>query len=365
MRLAPISFVLLWAVLLPLAWAHDPGLSSARLVLAADGIQLCTTFSSADAHWLIPGREGEDPRSFDEERVRSELKNPATPFWRLFVGREEVALSLTTVELAAGNNVIVTQHYSGPTAGTIRFHSDVFDLLPPGHRQHATVIESQDHVVLAKLLSQADPGFDLSLLPKAADAEAKIGSSSPAPSFVAFLRLGIDHIITGYDHLLFLFALLITAQGIRPVLKIITSFTLAHSITLGVSAFGVVSFPSRWIEPLIAATIVFVALQNVTRRNYSGERIGLTFAFGLVHGFGFAAVLQEMGISSLGTSAWRALAGFNLGVELGQVAIAAAVIPVIWYLRSRLRYDRAWAPAVSGLIALAGIYWFIERTGWL
>lgn len=365
MRFARALFLLVGLSLTASGWAHDPGLSSARLVILRESIELRTTFSATDARWLVPKQEGEEFPPADGERLRAELKSSSAFWWRLFTERAELSPSVTSVEFAPDNNVVFTQYYSRPTIGTIHFHSGIFELLPPGHRQHATVIDDQNHVVLAKLLSQAASGLDVPLPPLQATAETKGSEAGVAANFGEFFRLGVEHIVTGYDHLLFLFALLITAKGVRPVLKIITSFTLAHSITLAFSAFGFVSVPSRWIEPLIAGTIVFVAFQNLARRDRPGERVGLTFVFGLIHGFGFASVLQEMGISSLGPLAWRALAGFNLGVELGQIAIASVVLPLVWSLRSRTDYERAWTPTVSSLIALAGAYWFFERTGWL
>src|SRR5437588_1439210 len=137
-----------------------------------------------------------------------------------------------------------------------------------------------------------------------------------ATGWFDFVRLGVEHILSGYDHLLFLVALLATARGLWSVVRIVTAFTLAHSVTLTLGALGIVSIPDRIIEPLIAATIVWVALENLLVAEPDRKRWIWSFGFGLVHGLGFASALTELGLN--GTELVRALVGFNLGVEIGQ-----------------------------------------------
>jgi hydrogenase/urease accessory protein HupE len=344
----------------PFAWAHDPGLSSANITVFADHIGITTTFASNDARWLIADETTKDTMDPASEAFHTKLAKAAPLLWSLRAGGRELFPSATAVSSAAGNNVVVVQDFPIASPASLEFATSVFGLLPSGHREHATITIGTDHLLVAKLLSSANTRIDAALPAKILAAASPIPSADTV-SFTEFLRLGIEHILTGYDHLLFLFAFLITARGFRPILKIITSFTIAHSITLGLSALNIVYVSSRWVEPLIAATIVFVALQNLFKRDRLAERAGLTFAFGLIHGFGFASVLRDMGIASLGTSAWRALAGFNAGVEIGQLAVASVVLPILWYFRSRPSYERSWIPIASALIALAGSYWFIQR----
>lgn len=351
--------------------AHDPGLSSARLVLFADHIELVTTFSTLDAQWFLPHpnleKSAQTPVAFEP----SALRDLSATLWTLQQGEQVLLADFTSVVPAAGDNIICTQIFPlPPPGGVLRFNSQVFMFLPPGHRQDLTVLSPTGAVVLNKLLSQPDARLELTLPSPSSSALAAAptipaGSVGPSVRFLEFFHLGIEHILTGYDHLLFLFAFLLTARGARSVLKTVTSFTIAHSLTLALSAFHVISLPSQWVEATIAATILFVALQNVLRRERSGDRVGLTFAFGLIHGFGFASVLHHLGISSLGTSAWRALAGFNLGVEVGQIALAALIFPILCGMRSRTRLDRALTPTASALIALAGAYWLVQRVGWI
>src|SRR5208283_4694524 len=147
-----------------------------------------------------------------------------------------------------------------------------------------------------------------------------------------FLRLGIEHIFTGYDHIAFLLALLLLGGRFVDLVKIVTSFTIAHSVTLALAALGLLNPPSRWVEALIAVSIIAVAAENLwVLRGAPGasarvavalrHRWRITFAFGLVHGFGFASALQELRLPRSALVA--GLVSFNLGVEVGQVTIVA------------------------------------------
>jgi hypothetical protein len=147
-----------------------------------------------------------------------------------------------------------------------------------------------------------------------------------------YLVLGVEHIFTGYDHIAFLFGLLVIAgagglaRGAREVLKVVTAFTVAHSLTLISSALGWVAIGSRLVEPAIAVSIAYVGVENLVQP-HPRRRWLLTFGFGLVHGFGFASVLREIGLPSKGLL--LSLLSFNLGVELGQLAVVAAVLPAL------------------------------------
>jgi len=198
---------------------------------------------------------------------------------------------------------------------------------------------------------------------------------SDAQPPAAFLREGIHHIVTGYDHVLFLLCLMLPAvmrrtprgwqpverlgQALMPVLGIVTAFTLAHSITLGLAAMKWVSLSPRFIEPAIAVTIVLAAIDNI-RPIFRGRRALVTFLFGLIHGFGFAGVLSELNLPA-SDFAW-ALLQFNVGIELGQLAIVAVAVALLFGLRSRPRYP-AWVIGGGSFAAITvGVLWFIERT---
>ncbi|MFT3954493.1 MAG: HupE/UreJ family protein [Piscinibacter sp.] len=192
--------------------------------------------------------------------------------------------------------------------------------------------------------------------------------------FVDYLREGVWHIWIGFDHILFLLSLLLPAvlvwQAARwqpaarfrdaavEVFKIVTSFTVAHSITLTLATLGYVSLPSRWVEATIAASVVLAALNNV-RPVFHGRRWLMAFGFGLVHGFGFASVLADLGLPRDALA--LALFGFNVGVELGQLAIVLAFLPLAFALRDTRFYQRAVFIGGSLVIALLAALWFVER----
>ena len=176
-----------------------------------------------------------------------------------------------------------------------------------------------------------------------------------------FVGAGIHHIFTGPDHILFIVGLLLLGGGLGRVLRVATAFTVAHSITLAIAALGLVHVSGRIVEPLIALSIVYVGFENLRRRGAEADwRMRVAFAFGLVHGFGFASVLQEFRLPREALAA--SLLGFNLGVEVGQAWIVLSVMPVLGALRR-------WAPrlapvavaACSWGIILAGGWWFFQR----
>ena len=173
-----------------------------------------------------------------------------------------------------------------------------------------------------------------------------------------FVRLGVEHIVTGYDHLLFLTALLIGASNLWRVLGIVTAFTVAHSITLSLAVLGVVHAPAGIVEPLIAASIVWVAVGNIFGESRPWDRFAVTFLFGLVHGLGFADALSRLDLS--GWSLVRALVGFNSGVEIGQALVVAAILPLLLYIR-RQSIAPQFVRFASAPVATIGAYWLIER----
>jgi hydrogenase/urease accessory protein HupE len=242
--------------------------------------------------------------------------------------------------------------------GALTFRSELLSRLPPGHRQYVKVVNPTGRVLSEILLSAERPAVTANMDAALAE-EARSG---PGPTFAGFLSLGLEHIITGYDHLLFLFALLLMAPGFRQAAGIITSFTVAHSITLGLATLDVIHFSPRLVEPLIAASIVYVGIENAVRRDRVRGRWLLTFTFGLVHGFGFAGVLREVGVSSGTSGIVTPLFAFNLGVETGQMAIAAVALPILWQVKKTPAFVRRVMPLCSSLVIALGAWWFLKRT---
>ncbi|MBF9029480.1 HupE/UreJ family protein [Rhodobacterales bacterium HKCCE3408] len=180
--------------------------------------------------------------------------------------------------------------------------------------------------------------------------------------FVRYIGAGFEHIVPlGLDHILFVLGLFFFALQVRPLLSQVTAFTLAHTITLALAATGVVSIPPSVVEPLIAATIVYVGVENVLGGQHTRARTAVVFGFGLLHGLGFASVLGIYGIAS--GRFVPALVGFNIGVELGQLTvIAAAFLAVgLWFGRKPW-YRKVIAIPASVVISAIGAYWVVERT---
>ena len=172
-----------------------------------------------------------------------------------------------------------------------------------------------------------------------------------------FLALGFEHILTGYDHLLFLLGLLVAGRGVRELVAIVTSFTIAHSLTLAAATFGLVTPPARAIEAVIALSIAYVGIENLIATRPRG-RWKLTFAFGLVHGFGFANVLREMQLPREALAA--SLFTFNVGVELGQLGVVAIAWPVLRWIQSSA-YTTPVTRWVSAVVTACGLFWFVQR----
>ena len=179
--------------------------------------------------------------------------------------------------------------------------------------------------------------------------------------FLDFIGIGFTHIVPkGLDHILFVLGLFFFSLHLRPLLYQVTSFTVAHTVSLALGVLGIVQVPAGIVEPLIAASIVYVAVENVLVSTYRPWRSGVVFGFGLLHGLGFAAVLGDIGLNPARFA--TGLIGFNLGVELGQLAIiTGAFLAVgVWFGRKHW-YDRVIANPISVAIAIVGAFWFIQR----
>ncbi len=172
-----------------------------------------------------------------------------------------------------------------------------------------------------------------------------------------FFLLGVEHIATGYDHILFLLALLLIGGGLRSLVGIVTAFTVAHSITLALATLDLVVLPTRLVESAIALSIAWVALENVLLDRSHG-RWRITFLFGLVHGFGFASILRGMHLPAEGMAV--SLVTFNLGVETGQIVVVLLAYPLITAIQHTPRRRAIVATASSAILTVA-LYWFVER----
>jgi len=229
------------------------------------------------------------------------------------------------------------------------------------------------HRGLLQLVSAGDSRTAI-FAPDEPSQEFALGHAERWDQFLAYVRHGITHIWLGFDHILFLLSLLIpavlrreggrwrAAEGFKSslldVVSVVSAFTVAHSITLSAAALGFVSLPSRLVESAIAASVVVAAANNVYPL-VSERRWLLAFCFGLVHGFGFASVLSDLGLPR--GSLLLSLVSFNLGVELGQLAIVAAFVPLAWLVRRHRIYSPVTVYAGSAAIVAIALTWLVER----
>lgn len=334
--------------------AHDPGLSSLNVSLSTHFIEVVTAMSDGDFRCLPQATQVawmNDSSNHVPANTGIDLKfNGISP---PLLSRQTTRTANRDWELHARFSIPKTTQPPGTGSNVVQIFAHLLAELPSGHRQVVTVVSETGQTVSQRILKQGDARIDF-VWPQA---------SFEAPSqrpVVEYIGLGVHHILTGYDHLLFLSVLLLVCRGIRDGLVMVTVFTLAHSITLAVSTLGILHFSSTWVEPVIAASIVYAALENLWHRELTRMRIVVVFVFGLVHGFGFASVLEDLHVGS-GLSVIGPLLGFNIGVELGQLGVVAAVLPAVIVLQARADYSRRWMPAGSVLCAMVGTYWLVTR----
>ncbi|MBT4097856.1 MAG: HupE/UreJ family protein [Gemmatimonadetes bacterium] len=345
-------------LLLPLASdAHEINTSYSALTLKADEIRVVLSIDEADLLRLDPqiDANGDGVLWRDEVeagggRVAQLLRD------RVQVQLDDVAIGLkmqdASPDIDGDGNLFLRAVYAVPTTGEPReLVLDLSLLLqPPLLAEHKNLVRFRVDALqpeLLSVLSAASPE-DRFQLREEVDLLAQVGH---------FIWLGIEHIFVGYDHIMFLAALIVIGSRLGPLVKIVSAFTVAHSITLILAALDVVTLPTRWVEAGIALSIAYVALENFWIRD-SKHRWLLTFGFGFVHGFGFANVLRDLGLPSEGLIA--SLLAFNIGVEMGQIVIVAIMLPVI-LLAARRGYQRRLIHIASAIILLFGVGWFVER----
>lgn len=327
------------------ARAHNPGLSS--LLCEVEGDRLALTLQ------LTPPDPNGDGRASEQEFTDGETQlRTLSPRW-LDASDPQGSLTVIAGAITRRTDQSVLEWRAtiplrgpGPLKITLRQLGE----LSSGHREFVSIVQA-GRTLAEGLLSAQNPAIEFSY-----------DRLAPTHTFTDFVRLGIRHILTGYDHLLYLAGLILACHRFRSILPIITSFTVAHSLTLGMATVGVWSLSPGWVEPLIAASIVYVGIENLWMRDREPRHRWITAGmFGLVHGFGFAGLLREIGVGQNGSSVLVPLFSFNLGVELGQLCIVALILPVLAWARSRPRFAERGAPALSLLVAGFGLYWLVER----
>ena len=348
-----LTLLLSWLCLIPAARAHQPGLSTVQVNLGSNRLTAQLIFAWPELEALVPMDANHDRELSDAEfaAARSTLLKKGEPAIAFESDGRMLSLQAPVeVHREDTNGLRFNFIFEFPATRVLTLNSEILAELPRTHRQIVTVLRADGTSLGEAVLEFDRPSVDVPLF--------ALTGQKQLNGVRDFLVLGVEHILTGWDHLAFLLGLLVIGGGLRDAIKIITSFTVAHSLTLVLATLNVINIPSSYVEPLIAASIVYVGFENVVRRNFS-KRWMLTFGFGLIHGCGFASVLREMGLGANGTSVVTPLICFNLGVEAGQLAIAAVMLPLIWKLKPR--FPKRWLPVTSAGLILIGSYFLVDR----
>jgi len=252
--------------------------------------------------------------------------------------------------LPSGNRIFELRFQCPRPIADLTITSDLFLDLDGSHTQFARLVppEHPRQILHEAVFSESNTVFHV--------ADVKTGGSASLERALAFLKLGIEHLLTGYDHILFLLTVVVGISFIES-LKAVTSFTVAHSITMALGFLGAVSLPDRVVEPLIAATVIYMAFENVMRANIR-RRWLWTFFFGLVHGLGFVGALKQITVSR--QELVLSLASFNLGIELGQLLILAIAVLALRQVR-RYPWFAAFNRSFSAGVGLLGFVWLGQR----
>jgi hypothetical protein len=358
-----LIFALLCGAALP-AWAHKPSDSYLSLGVQGDRVTGQWDIALRDLDFAIGlDQDGDGRLTWDEIRLRH-AAIAAYALERLSIATEKGNCVVDTGEQLIDNHtdgaysVLRFQATCPSPVAALTINYRLFADLDPQHKGLLRL--THDSETSTAIFEPAHARQTLSLA--APDRLAQFG---------AYVKDGVWHIWIGYDHILFLLSLLLPAVmlGARgapsdslrasfiDVLKVVTAFTLAHSLTLTLASLSLVSLPSRWVESAIAASVILAAVNNLYPL-FRGRRPVAAFCFGLIHGFGFASVLIDLGLpqGALLTS----LFGFNLGVEIGQLCIVALFLPLAYALRGTWFYRRLLTGG-SAAIAMLAVVWLVER----
>jgi HupE/UreJ protein len=364
------ALLALLALLAPFA-AHAHATSTSYLTAAAtnrDGdVQLIWDVAVADVHWALGLDDDGDGRVTwrEIESRRDDIAALASSHLTLARGARGCSQALA--------DLLLTKHAGEPHVSLgFRARCEATGALAVS----ATLFFDKDATQRTLVDIATSAGQFTSILSPGTPRWIEPPAPSVLATFRTFVAQGLWHVWIGYDHLAFLILLLLPsvlrsvgdgwrqAGGFREtsadLLRIVTAFTVAHSITLGLAATGTVHVPARPVEITIAASIVIAGLLNLFPRA-ARARLGLAFGFGLVHGFGFANALAELG--SQGSRLVPTLAGFNVGVELAQLTLVLILLPLLLKVRASSFYSARFLPAASLAAAMAGAAWLAARAG--
>jgi hydrogenase/urease accessory protein HupE len=341
--------------------AHELERTAVRLALQPDGSFVLEVANDAD--WLLLRLEaftgvtgsGLFPAEIRDERLGA--------LGAVFIDRIVLFVDGAEVRPESADYIEpATASPSGaPPLASYRLHGR----MPPGARMlrwyYGLVVDPYPLTVVRPDGSSLTEWIGGDAWSTAIDLRVPFRPPSPWSTARQYLELGFTHILPkGADHILFVLGLFLLSARVKPVLIQVTTFTIAHSVTLALSMYGIVSLPGSIVEPLIALSIVYVALENLRTRRLTIWRVMLVFLFGLLHGLGFAGVLKDLQLPR--SEFLLGLVCFNLGVEAGQLAVIALAAGLVGWWRGRDWYRARIVVPASVTIAAIGLYWTLTRT---
>jgi hydrogenase/urease accessory protein HupE len=348
-----VAFAVLAAALLATrgAAAHAVGLSHGDYELVQGVLTVHATFLQGELKGLVDGLDADDDATVSAaelERGRPRLAQATVPRIVVHDGAVVCPGTLDEAQLAGNDGISLTLRYRCPgDPRKVDVEFALIDDLAADHRHFARVPSAGTWTEI--LLSKDNRTFSVA---------SDRANEDSGHGVLSFFTMGIEHILTGYDHLVFLLGLVVIGGKPRSVLVVVTAFTVAHSITLGLAVLGVWAPSPRLVEPAIALSIAYVGVENFFVRDIS-KRWRITFPFGMIHGFGFAGALREASLSRADVA--PALVLFNLGVEAGQIAVLALLLPALFLLRKAPWFRTRGVQVVSAAIVVAGLVWFVSR----
>jgi hypothetical protein len=357
-----LSFFSPWA---RSAFAYSPALSLVEVRLHPNHLEL-TIGLDLESAWLAMGESTKSAPDVAGSIPR--LEKDAAKFCQLSAGGQVLVPRETSVDFRpAEGDVVLHVIFAVPSTWPLHFEATYLKRLPDFHETRLILRNLANKAIRVEMLTGVKASAELQLPSdtstsqrppnmSAANAAPALLAPQPSASFWNLVRYGLKYMLTSYNCIVFLLALLVVCRRFSSMVAVIIAFTVGYSLTLALATLGVVTAPSKVTGSLIAATLVLVGLENLLRREEPKARWLPTFAFGLIHGFGFATVLRQAQLDTAASSLTRSILPFNLGVELGQIVVLTILVSALWKLRSRPSLVRYGVPAISILALLLGGY---------
>ncbi len=338
-----------------LASAHTVGISRGDYRLHGSDVTAELTFARPELLAVLPQLDTNGDGLIAKEEVSGALPFLEQAIVQGIVVRtssESCVGTLQSAALSEADGLSIRAVYRcSVKPETLSFTLPFLESLTHGHRHLVTATAS--NTILQSVTYVGNAGFDL-----LASHDLQSRHKLPTALVWSFFCLGVEHIATGYDHLVFLLGLILLGGQLGLLLRVVTAFTVAHSLTLGLAVLGVWAPSPALVEPAIALSIVYVGVENCFVQDVQ-RRWLITFPFGLIHGFGFAGVLQEISLPQ--GQIPLALVSFNVGIEMGQIAVLVGVLPTVLWLRQQTWFAAHGMQVANAGIVLAGLCWFVTR----